>query len=290
MNKLDKLFFKSQKLNIDDSSKFVIMSDIHRGIGDNSDNFVHNKTIFEAALKRYFDNGYTYIELGDGDDMWEVKNYKEIINSHISTFQLLKKFHNKNRLIMIYGNHDMCKKNKKILQDNFYYYLDNSAEENLELLKDLKVYESIILTYKNNNIFLLHGHQIDLLNSTFWQLSRFLVRNIWRPLEKWGIKDPTSAAKNYKGTKFTSKILEKWSKKNKHIVIAGHTHKPNFPKPDEGTYFNDGSAIHPNGITCIEIANGKIALVKWDFKIKNDSLVAVGREVIGNYENISSYF
>lgn len=81
MNKLDKLFFKSQKLNIDDNSKFVIMSDIHRELGDNSDNFVHNKTIFEAALKRYFDNGYTYIELGDGDDMWEVKNYKEMLMS-----------------------------------------------------------------------------------------------------------------------------------------------------------------------------------------------------------------
>ncbi len=289
-NKLDKLFLKSQKLEIDESSKFVIMSDIHRGIGEIGDNFVHNKPIFEAALKRYYDNGYTYIELGDGDDMWEVKNYKEIIKSHISTFKLLKKFHEVKKLIMINGNHDICKQNKAILKDTFYYYRENETNENVELLNDLKIYESIILKYKNNNIFLLHGHQVDCLNSTFWRISRFLVRYIWKPLEKLGIKDPTSAAKNYKGTRFTSKKLENWSKKNQVMVIAGHTHKPNFPKPLESLYFNDGTAIHPNGITCIEIVSGKITLVKWDFKIEKDNLVAIRREVIGSSENISDYF
>lgn len=290
MNKLDKLFLKSKEIKIDDGSKFVIMSDIHRGIGDNSDNFVRNKPIFEAALNRYFDNGYTYIEIGDGDDMWEVQNYREIIKNHISTFMLLRKFHLANKLIMIYGNHDICKKNRTIFKKNFYYYEDNNSNKKLELLKDLEVYESIILKYKKNSIFLLHGHQVDLLNSTFWRLARFLVRYVWRPLEKLGIKDPTSAAKNYKGTRFTERKLEKWCKKNNKIIIAGHTHKPKFPTPQEGLYFNDGSAIHPNGITCIEIVNGRISLVKWDYKLKKDNLISIGREVIESNNNISNYF
>lgn len=288
--RLDKVFLKANKINIDDDSKIVIMSDIHRGSGDSYDNFVHNENIYEAALNTYYDNGFKYVELGDGDDMWEVKNYKDIINGHLNTFKLLKKFNDENRLLMIYGNHDMCKKNKTILKNNFYSYKDIYTKKESDLLNDLQVYESVILNYNGNDIFLLHGHQVDLLNSTLWRLSRFLVRNIWRPLERFGLKDPTSAAKNYKGTKSTDKKLEKWSNENKKIVIAGHTHKPIYPLTGESYYFNDGSAIHPNGITCIEIENGKIALVKWSFKLKKDNLISVGKEVIAGFENIKDFF
>jgi len=48
--------------------------------------------------------------------------------------------------------------------------------------------------------------------------------------------------------------------KNKKIVIAGHTHKPIYPLKGESYYFNDGSAIHPNGITCIKIKKEKFVL------------------------------
>lgn len=288
--KLDKVFLKANKINIDDDSKIVIMSDVHRGSGDSYDNFVHNETIYEAALKSYYSKGYTYIELGDGDDMWEVKNYKDIVLGHLNTFKLLKKFNEDNRLFMIYGNHDMFKKNPKILKDNFYTYNDKTNKKETDLLMGLKVYESALLDYKGNDIFLLHGHQVDLLNSTLWKLARFLVRYVWRPLEKLGFRDPTSAAKNYRGTKRTDKRLEKWSKENKKIIIAGHTHRPIYPNIGESYYFNDGSAIHPNGITCIEIENGKINLVRWSFKLKKDNLISVGREVIDGNEKIINFF
>lgn len=117
--KLDNIFNKSKKILIDDTSKIVIMSDCHRGAGDNFDNFLKNKSIFEAALSHYYRDGFTYIELGDGDDMWEVKDYNEIIASHLVIFKLLKKFYDKNRLIMIYGNHDIEKKSKTVFRKIF---------------------------------------------------------------------------------------------------------------------------------------------------------------------------
>lgn len=288
--RLDNIFMRAKKITIDDNTKLVIMSDCHRGAGNNYDNFIKNQNIYEAALTYYYNNGFTYIELGDGDDMWEVKNYKEIVDEHLDTFKLLSKFNNSNRLIMVYGNHDMCKKSKKVLKKYFYEYYNSVTKTYEQLLDNLVVYEALVLNYKNHDILMIHGHQIDLLNSTFWKLSRFLVRNVWKNLESMGIKDPTSAAKNYKVAKKTEKKLENWSIKNNKIVIAGHTHRPVYPKTGESLYFNDGSCIHPNGITCIEIEKGTITLVKWFFDLKDNNNLSVGREVIEGEEKIMKFF
>lgn len=288
--RLDNIFMRAKKITIDDNTKLVIMSDCHRGAGNNYDNFIKNQNIYEAALTHYYNNGFTYIELGDGDDMWEVKNYKEIVDEHLDTFKLLSKFNNSNRLIMVYGNHDICKKSKKVLKKYFYEYYNAVTKTYEKLLDNLVVYEALVLNYKGHDILMIHGHQIDLLNSTFWKLSRFLVRNVWKNLESMGIKDPTSAAKNYKVAKKTEKKLENWSIKNNKIVIAGHTHRPVYPKTGESLYFNDGSCIHPNGITCIEIEKGTITLVKWFFDLKDNNNLSVRREVIEGEEKIMKFF
>lgn len=288
--KLDKLFKNSRRLQIDDSDKLVIMSDCHRGAGDNYDNFIKNKNIFEAALLYYYNNGFTYIELGDGDDMWEVKNYKDIIEEHLDTFKQLKKFNNFGRLIMIYGNHDISKKSPAVLEKYFYKYHNKITKQDEDLLNGLSVNESLVLNYKNCEIFMIHGHQVDFLNSILWRFSRFLVRYIWKNIEHLGIKDPTSTAKNYMVAKKTEKKLEKWSMKNNKILIAGHTHRPIFPKIGQSLYFNDGSCIHPSGITCLEIENGNITLVKWEFKLKNDKFVSIGRKVLDGNEAIIKFF
>ena len=209
MKKLDKLFANSKRIEIDDNSKLVIMSDCHRGSGDNYDNFTNNKNIFNHALRYYYNNDFTYIELGDGDDMWEVSDYKEIVDEHLDSFQELKKFNDANRLIMIYGNHDLAKKHPKVLNETFATYYHKFLKEEKELLKDLQVYESLVVSYKSNEMFMLHGHQVDFLNSNLWHLARFLVRHIWRRAEFIGIKDPTSAAKNYSVAKQVKIGLQK---------------------------------------------------------------------------------
>ena len=288
--KLDKIFKTSKKIEIDDNTKIVIMSDCHRGAGDNLDNFVKNQNIYIAALKYYYDNGFTYIELGDGDEMWEVKNYKDIVDIHLDAFKELKKFHDKGRLIMIYGHHDIVKKDSSFVKDNFYKYYNKITQKEESLLENLVVRESLILNYKGYDIFLIHGHQVDFLNSTLWKFSRFLVKNLWINFEKFGIKSPISAAKNYKVTKSTEKKLKDWSTKNNKILIAGHTHRAIFPKIGESLYFNDGSCIHPNGITCIEIEKGRIFLYRWEFCINKDNLVSVKKKLLEGNESIIKFF
>lgn len=288
--KLYKIFENSPTLTIDDNTKIVIMSDCHRGTGDNYDNFIKNQSIYEAALRYYYNNGFTYIELGDGDEMWEVENYKDIIKVNLDVFKQLKKFYENGRLIIIYGNHDIIKKSSSTLEQYFYNYYDEVTKQNEPLLDGLTVYESLILNYKGYNIFLVHGHQIDFLNSTLWRLSRFLVRYIWKNLEQIGIKDPTSAAKNYRVSKKIEEKLKEWSIQNNKIIIAGHTHRAIFPKVGQSLYFNDGSCIYPNGITCLEIENGNITLVQWGFNVNEKELVSVKKKVLAGKESIVKFF
>lgn len=290
MSKIDKIYKKSKRMEISDQSRIVIMSDCHRGAGDNYDNFVKNKNIYAAALDYYYKENYTYIELGDGDDMWEVTNYKDIIQEHLDIFKILKKFFVDNRFIMLYGNHDICKKNKKLIKEVFFKYYDKLTRKERDLFPNLEVLESIILEYYGHEILLLHGHQVDFLNSSLWRVARFLVRYIWRPLENFGFKDPTSAAKNYRGSKKCQKKLLKWSKKKKKMLITGHTHKPMFPCAGDNLYFNDGACIHPNGVTALEIINGSITLVRWELSLKKEQIIAVRRRQIETIEPLTKFY
>lgn len=288
--RLDKVFTESKRVPLEEDKKIFIMSDCHRGSGDSYDNFSKNRNIFEAALKHYYNEGFTYVELGDGDDMWEVDNCQDIVNEHIDAFKMLKKFNDAGRLVMIYGNHDTSKNSPEVFKNCFSTYYNPETKQHEYLLNNIRVYESLVLVYKGKEIFLVHGHQADLLNSTFWRLSRFLVRRVWRPLEHIGLKDPTGGARKYHVSNSVEKKLRKWSTENNTILISGHTHRPVFPDVENNLYFNDGSCIHPNGITCIEIENGKITLVKWTTKLNKDNTIYVAREVINGSEDILSFY
>lgn len=281
MHKLDKIYKNAKKIDIYKHSKIVIASDCHRGIDNINDNFAKNKWIYKKALKYYYDNGFTYIELGDGDEMWEVKNYNKIIEAYPDIFKLLKKFYQENRFFMLYGNHDICKRNKKVLKKYFYNYYDYEEKRYKELFTDLEVYEAIVLDYFGFKIFLLHGHQVDFFNSTLWKVSRFLVKHVWKKLEHLGIKT-ISFSKNYKELNRNEKKLERFGNKKKTMVIAGHTHNAIYPTNKKSLYYNDGSCVNKDGITCIEIENGKISLIKWFYNFNSNNTSLERKVIIGN--------
>ena len=180
MNNLDNIYNKTEKIIINDNSKFVIMSDCHRGTGDNYDNFLNNQNIYESALRYYYDKEFTYVELGDGDEMWEVNNYHDIINTYLDTFKYLKMFHEKKRLFMVYGNHDVVKKDKKILEEYFYTYYNESLKKQEVLFKNLKIYEALILSYKNNpfRIYCIIREGLFYEKRIFQKIDNIIINNI----------------------------------------------------------------------------------------------------------------
>ena len=292
LKRLSKIFSSADIVKFDDTSKIVIVSDCHRGDGNLADNFSKNQNIYFYALTYYYKNGFTYIEIGDGDELWEIKKMADIKQEHSHVFWLLAKFFKENRLYFLYGNHDMVKKDDKFVKENLYEYFDENTGKDKDLFKGIKIHEGLVLSYRGteDKILLIHGHQCDLINDTFWKVSRFLVRYLWRPLESYGVNDPTRTAKNYKKKEMVEKRLIRWVKKEKHILISGHTHRPMFPSIEEAPYFNDGSCVHPRCITAIEIKNGEIMLVKWWVKTKGDGSLFIDRDILVGPTKLKDYF
>lgn len=286
--KLSRLFKRAARLNIGDGSKLVLISDCHRGDGENSDNYMKNQNIACYALSRYYEAGFAYLELGDGDDLWETRRFSDIAATHGSSLEWLKRFYESGRLTMLCGNHDLCKCNPRWVKKHMAAY--ERKGEVVPLFPGLQIHEAVALRYGQAELLLLHGHQVDPLNCEFWRLARFLVRYVWRPLELVGIKDPGSARYNPKKKKKVETKLSDWAYANGVPIIAGHTHRSAFPGETETPYFNDGSCVHPRCITAIEIENGGIALVKWSVQTDETGHLFVTRSLLEGPAKLQTYF
>ncbi|WP_088227657.1 metallophosphoesterase [Desulfosporosinus sp. FKB] len=294
MDKLElisKIFQTAEEIPFDNSSKIILMSDIHRGDGSWADDFSKNQNVYYAALNHYYHENYTYIEVGDGDELWKNNKLTDIINVHNDTFLLLSKFYNEGRLYMIWGNHDIVKQSENYVFNNLYQYFDEQEKKSIPLFQDLKLHEGLILRHQETNqkILLIHGHQVNIMDYELWRLSRFLVRYLWKHLELFGMNDPTSTAKNYEKKEDVDKALIEWVTLNKHPLIAGHTHRPMFPEVGGPPYFNDGSCVHPRSITGIEINDGSIALIKWSVKTKDDGTLFIAKEFLEGPRKLSDF-
>jgi len=281
-NRLSKIFKSSPDIPYNNASKIVLISDCHRGDGSWVDDFGHNQNIYYAAIKYYYNHGFTYFDLGDSDELWKNKKFSDITNIYSDIFRLLHKFYAEERYYTLFGNHDIVKKQPSFVNSNLQRYYNSHIDSYEPLFENIKVHEGFILKNVDTQtkLFLVHGHQGDLLSDIFWRLGRFLSQHFWRRLEFFGHKDPTSAAKNHLERRKVERKLLAWVDKNKQILIAGHTHRPLCPAENELPYFNVGSCVHPNCITCMEIVNSEILLVKWDIKTREDRTVYIEREPI----------
>ena len=290
--RLDRAYKKAKVIDFDDSSKFILFSDCHRGDNSFADDFANNRNIYFHALKHYFSEGFQYCEVGDGDELWENLSFHSIFEAHKNIYLLLKQFHKEQRLHMIWGNHDMVYRNPNYVKKHLSTYINPKTSKDTELFKDIIYHEGIILKHSETQqeLFLTHGHQADWWNYLFWKWSRFLVRVLWKPLNVIGIADPTSPAKNHKELIRIERRTKKWITENNNLItIVGHTHRPRFPEPGDIAYFNDGSCVHPRSITGIEIEYGKISLIKWQIATKDDGTLQIVRSLLEGPQNLVDY-
>lgn len=291
-SRLSRAYKKAKVVPFDECSKFILFSDCHRGDNSFADDFANNRNIYFHALNHYYDNGFGYCELGDGDELWENTSFSSIFRAHKNVYQLMVKFHEEERLHLIWGNHDMVYKNPKYVEKHLSSYFDPKTGKNHDLFKDLVYSEGVVLKHEKTGkeIFLTHGHQADWWNYLFWKWSRFLVRILWKPLNVMGIADPTSPAKNYKELIKVEKRIKEWITDNENLMtIVGHTHRPRFPKAGDIAFFNDGSCVHPRSITGIEIEDNQISLIKWHIATKKDGTLQIVRTVLEGPNSLDNY-
>lgn len=262
--RLDQILKSAPELSIDDHSKIILLSDAHRGDRGANDEFAANEDLFVHTLSHYADAGFTYIELGDGDDLWQTPRFSDIEQAYPRVFALLHQLQQQQRLHLILGNHEV--------QGRRYY----SATKG-----EWVISEGLVLRYlpTGQRLFAVHGHQID-----FWcdQLSLLTQQLVWSL--RRGSQPVSRAASIFAASQkrmllhFATTIWNRWVasqqqkqaaqmiswvKSRQQPVIVGHTHVPMFPTRDHAPCFNTGSCINPGYLTGIEIQDGLLRFVKW---------------------------
>lgn len=290
--RMNRAYQTARRVTFNDDSKFILFSDCHRGDNSFADDFANNRNIYFHALQDYYKNGFTYCEIGDGDELWENIFFKDIFEAHQNVYALMKLFFNEGRLYRLLGNHDMVYKNKKYVEKNLFSYFDKITGKEAPLFPGIEFSEGLILEHEQTGqeIYMMHGHQADWMNYVGWKFNRFMVRVLWRQLQVFGISDPTTPAKNYKELIKVERRTKRWIVENKNIfTIIGHTHRPRFPEPGDIALFNDGSCVHPRSITGLEIENGEISLIKWQINTTEDGTLKVMRLLLEGPQKLIDY-
>lgn len=289
--RLSRAYQNAKVKYFDENSKFIFFSDSHRGDDSVSDEFARNQNILLHALNYYYNHGYTYVEVGDGDELWEYPEFKLIRLAHSDIFFEIKKFFDDNRLFFLYGNHNIFLKNQAFVRRNYFHYNDEYNRDTKDLFNGIIPREALILKNKKTRqeVFIVHGHQGDLFNDQLWKVSMFTLRYFWRYLHVVGFHNPASPARNQYTRHKVERTYKKWIRKHKTMLICGHTHRPRFPKKNELPYFNTGCCIHSKGITGIEIMNNKIMMVDWRVRADQKGSLHIERYVLRGPEPIERY-
>jgi len=280
--RLTQLYRSAKEIPFGNTSKFIILSDCHRGDNSWADDFAPNQHLLFHALNYYYQEGFCYIEIGDGDELLENKRFEDIRSAHSHVFWILSKLHAENRLHLLWGNHDIERRDPSVVKSTLYHYYHERTRREEPLFEGIQVREALVLkhAYSGRRILLVHGHQGDLLADQLWWVGGFFVRHFWRHLQLLGVRDPTSPARNVQKQIRTERRLVSWCRSSGQALIAGHTHRPRFPLEGGPLYFNGGSCVHPRCITGLEIIRGEIALIKWAVTTTDSGAMRVVREVL----------
>jgi predicted phosphodiesterase len=279
---LDKLYKSSHQkknkktatINFNSATdSFIIFSDQHKGNKDRADDFTASEANYIAALNYYQQNCFTYINLGDAEEVWKYKVVDVLPKNKAALFAEAA-FQHDNKYYRTFGNHDIIWKNKwdvKLLLSDYFKM-------------PLTITEGIVLKTMVNEqpltIFCTHGHQGDKLSDNN-AVSTWLVAHIWAPIQRYLQININTPSKDDTLLNKHNKMMYQWSSsKKKLLLITGHTHKPVFASGKysshpsnkitgveallKPTYFNSGCCCFNDGdITGIELSEGFIRLVKW---------------------------
>lgn len=204
------------------SAKLIIFSDQHKGNRNGADDFRICERAYNAALAYYNQLEYTLIVLGDVEELWE-EWPKTVMKAYSHTMELEGKFHQAGRYLRIAGNHDDAWRHPDLVEKFLVPALGGGP---------LKVHESLILHVRDGEnelgrLLLLHGHQGTLGSDFFAAIAKWIVRIIWRPVQRIIKISLNTPAKDFVLRHKHDNALYRWSEvQDKIVLITGHTHRP----------------------------------------------------------------
>ncbi|MBN8687165.1 MAG: metallophosphoesterase [Chitinophagales bacterium] len=242
-----------------EKDRFIIFSDQHKGRRNGADDFTGSESNYIKALEHYNNQGYTYINLGDSEELWE-NSIWQVKKHNKAAFAAERNFLVGNRFIKIFGNHDLFWDNDPLAA---WHLKDIYGEK-------LRVYEGLILqpvTREGSRLFLTHGHQGDAQSDGNW-FSKFFIANIWAPLQAWLRINPNTPAWDTEKKTVHNHLMYEWSAgKEELLLITGHTHQPVFSSLThlERLYKNFQEAMAEKSSTKEEALRKEIRIREQDF-------------------------
>lgn len=299
-NNSTKVLVKNTDIN---AARFIIFSDQHKGAKNGSDDFMVCELNYMTALQYYLDNGFHFISLGDEEELWENTVWPVKAKNKEST-ALQRKFFRQQRYTKVYGNHDVFWNNDPFAGLHLQSMYRGTVKIYEAVLLNIKNGDKILpilLTHGHQGDGQSDGNWFSAwFVSRIWApLQSFLQLNPNTPsaidelktlhnlfMYQWSEKEqnpvlitghthqPVFASlthlerlyKNLDAAKHTNDkaLIEELGreikfKQNEFEYVVGNYTKT---KP---YYFNTGCCCFVDGdITGIEIADGKIRLIKWN--------------------------
>jgi len=206
-----------------ETTRVVIFSDLHRGQGDAADDFRQCRATYHRALGYYLEDGYSLVVLGDAEELWEGWPTK-VIRTYQDSLKLESLFAKvSDRYLRVWGNHD-----------DQWQFPGRVAAHLEPIYGVLKVPESVLVQLRSGDeevgrIFLVHGHQGTAASDRYGKYSRFLVRWVWRPVQRLFKIKLNTPATDFKLRGDHDRAMYEWAAAQQGLVlVAGHTHRPVF--------------------------------------------------------------
>ncbi len=194
--------------------KYLIFSDIHRDarsdrcapfeIGSIA-HFSSNQQLYCELLDYALKQGYTVIEAGDCDELWNCRDIsvgsenrlQEIIETHQPVYDRLIKLHRKGRYVRLYGNHDADVRKPgtfQRLQQIFETRKKPFAIYDFAIIDAVKTMDESVLNvgldsepYRQKApMIVMHGHQFDFFNCDENHIiGKLIVASIATSIDIW---------------------------------------------------------------------------------------------------------
>ena len=203
---LQSLYDEAPEIKLSRRNRLVVFSDLHVGNRRRGDDFLKNAELFMHVLEQhYLSQEFTLILNGDIEELLRF-SLNEVEARWPDLYALFGRFYATGRLYKVVGNHDIA----------------------LPLYKEYPFSEILIdglkLRYKEDVLFLFHGHQASSFQTRFNLLVGLTLRYMARPL---GIKNYSVSRSTFRKYK-TERRVYSFSHADRIASLIGHTHRPLF--------------------------------------------------------------
>ena len=203
--------------------RMVVFSDHHRGDRTGADDFRPCEETYLGALEHYLGDGYKLVLLGDVEELWEATP-KAAVASYEKPLAAERLFADEGRYIRVWGNHD-----------DAWSFPDQVRAHLAEWIGNYKVQQAVEVSVTDadeeiGRIFLAHGHQGTWDSDRGAAFSRFVVRWMWRPVQRlFRISLETTPSKDF-SLRFKHEVaMHEWAQAQERLLlVTGHTHHPVF--------------------------------------------------------------